>query len=287
MALYDADSHANAAFDAMLQISEYDQYIGGVDDEASWLKDQHPRHDDLPSRLLTAAHGRGEARHARALIDGAQWAKTPSVQDPLAAYTTFHDAAMRRGAVEAIAWRSREGDGSPDPLAGAVSHEDPTTAFLAAEGLALVKRSEGVSVLLSAIELSEDFNHRGRAIKALGVLADPRGIDVLIGLAADDEHALQESAAEAIGHLAHTDQAETVFTLLDRLARGDGEVSLNALTGLRYFDTRDAWQRVRDRAADDDWHVATAAVISLPRLNGPDDLAVDFALIESEAGGQR
>lgn len=316
MALYEADKHANATFSAMLQISGYDQYIGDVDDEASWLKDQHPRHDDLLSRLLTAAHGRGDARHARELIDGAQWAKTPSVQDPLAAYTTFHDAAVRRSAVEAIAWRSRERDGSADPLAGAVSHEDPTTAFLAAEGLALVKRSEGVSVLLSAIELSEDFDHRGRAVKALGVLADPRGIDVLIGLAADDEHALQESAAEAIGHLAHTDQAETVFALLDRLSRGDSEVSLNALTGLRYFDTRDAWQRVRDRAADDDWSVrervaellghhdddlareallervrkdddwdvATAAVISLRRLNGPDDLAVDFALLESEAG---
>ena len=316
MALYDADTHANAAFDALLELSGYDQYIGDVDDEASWLKDQHPRHDDLLAKLLTAAHGRGEAKHARELIDGAQWAKTPVVQAPLAAYTTFHDATVRRNAVEAIAWRARERDGSAEALVGAVSHEDPTTAFLAAEGLALVKRSEGVSVLLSAIELSEDFDHRGRAVKALGVLGDPRGIDVLIGLAADDEHALQESAAEAIGHLAHTDQAEAVFTLLDRLSRGDEEVGLNALTGLRYFDTRDAWQRVRDRAADDDWSVrervvellgyhddplarevllerlrkdddwdvATAALASLRRLNGPDDLTADFALLESDSG---
>ena len=316
MALYAADTHADAAFDAVLQISGYDQRLGEADDEARWLKDQHPRHDEVLARLLDAAHGRGDARHTRRLIAGAEWAKTPTIHAALSAYTTFHDNAVRRRAVEALSWRAQERNGDPEPLVGVVGHDDPTTAFLAAEGLALVKRSEGVSVLLSAVELSEDFEHRGRAVKALGVLGDPRGVDVLIGLAANDEHALQESAAEAIGHLAHTEQAEAVFTLLDRLSRGDGEVALNALTGLRYFDTRAAWERVRARIddsdwsmrervasllgyhdddlaraallervrKDDDWDVATAAVASLRRLNGPDDLAVDYALLQSEAG---
>lgn len=315
MALYAADTHANSAFNAALTLSGYDQYLGDFD-AVHWLKDQHPRHDALLARLLTATYDRGEARHARQLIEGARWAKGAEVDAPLAQFATFHDAAVRRNAIEAIAWRARERDGAVDALVGAVSHDDPTTAFLAAEGLALVKRSEGVSVLLSAVELSEDFDHRGRAVKALGVLSDPRGIDVLIGLAANDEHALQESAAEAIGHLAHTEQAEAVFTLLDRLSRGDGEVALNALTGLRYYDTREGWARVRDRAEDDDWSVrervaellafhdddlareallervrkdddwdvVVAAVASLRTLNGPDDLAVDYALLQSDAG---
>lgn len=313
----EAEKNVNAAFRAALSLSGYDQYLGDPDDEADWLPDQHPRHDALLVRLLQIAHGQGHAWQARDLIAGARWAKSASVQPALEAFAAFKDDRVRREAVEALAWRAEERDGGVDALLAAVNHDDPTTAFLAAEGLAHQQRTEGVSVLLSAIELGDSVEHRGRAVRALGVLADPRAIDTLLELAANDEHALQQAAAEAIGHLAQTEQAERAFEILDALAQRDwGDVPQNALTGLRYFNTPSAWKRVLSRAEDDgwairervaellahhdhadaratlldrirkddDWDVVHAAVRSLRTLDGPDGLDADYALLENDVG---
>ena len=60
---------------------------------------------------------------------------------------------------------------------------------------------------------------------------------MLLQLASEDGHALQEPAAEAIGHLRRSPQAEKIFQLLERLAKGTGGVAQRALVGLRWFDT--------------------------------------------------
>ncbi len=129
----------------------------------------------------------------------------------------------------------------------AVKHKNPVTQYLAAEGLARGKRPEGMQVLLSGIEYLEDMSHRTRAVQALGELGDPRAVDKLLALATEDGNPLQDAAAEAIGHLKKSPQADKVFQTLERLAKGTGTVAQRAIVGLRWFDTPAGWDLVRTR----------------------------------------
>src|SRR5438128_4770791 len=86
-----------------------------------------------------------------------------------------------------------------------------------------------------------------RAVRALGELGDPRSVDKLLQLAGEDGHALQESAAEAIGHLKTSPQADNIFRTLERLAKGQTGVAQRALIGLRWYDTPAGWGIVRSK----------------------------------------
>ena len=62
--------------------------------------------------------------------------------------------------INALGWRLRTRQGDADALVTALGHTDPETRFLAAEGLALGGRSEGLDVLLASVELLESLASR-------------------------------------------------------------------------------------------------------------------------------
>src|SRR5262249_52921113 len=214
---------------------------------------------------------------------------------------------------EALGWRLRKRQGAADALLRTVQHREPVTQFLAAEGLARAGRAEGLNVLLASVEVMSDIRLRQRAVKALGELRALGALDTVLRLANEDGHALQEEAAEALGHLGKSDKAEEIFKLLERFARGQGGVAANALRGLRWLNTHAGWQLIRQRAADlgfwqrntaaqllgynddpatrdlllrllaedNNWTVGSVALTSARRLWGAESLEPDYAAIQN------
>src|SRR5262249_20430951 len=204
-----------------------------------------------------------------------------------------------------------------EPLITALGNPSPATQLFAAEGLARAGRAEGVRVLLTAIDMMPELGDRRRAVRALGELADARALDPLLRLVNEEGHALQEEAAEALGHLKATPKAAQIEALLTRLAKGSGGVALQALTGLRWFGSREGWNLIRSRVTDeqinirikaaellahdadpasrdalqkrieedDNYGVAKKAAESLRKQSGLDSLEPDYAVLRSSFSG--
>jgi HEAT repeat protein len=307
------------AFQAVLTISGFDQPVPDWDAEtpAAWETKQHPRRSDVLAQLMQAAHRLADDGLLGRLTSAARWSRGPEVAAPLAALTSYPKPEVRHAALEALGWRLRKRKGPAEPLVQALVLPDPKTQFLAAEGLALGARHEGLGVLLSGVELLDDIVLRKRAVKALGELADPRALDLLLRLVNEDGHALQEQAAEAIGHMRRPEKAEVIFKRLAALAKGPATgLAVHALTGLRWLDTRDAWALIRESAnapepalrlraaellgsnddpatrdllarllTDPKWAnrlAAAAAAKSLRKLFGPDSLEPDYIFAQCE-----
>ncbi|RUL87063.1 HEAT repeat domain-containing protein [Tautonia sociabilis] len=250
LSLMDRQKNRRAlAFDAVLTISGHDQPIDDPFDDRpgdrSWMAKQHPRRDALLAELIDRCLSLAEPRLLQRAIAPARWALGPEVDEPLSRAATHPDEGPRHLALQAIGWRLRRRSGPAEPLLKAIAHPDPTSQFLAAEGLALGKRAEGLAVLRSAVDFLQDLSLRRRAVVALGELGDPRAFDLLVQLAGEDGHALQDVAAEALGHLGRSGKADEVFSLLDRRSRSPGSVSPMALKGLRWLGTPEAWARIR------------------------------------------
>jgi ParB family chromosome partitioning protein len=306
------------AYNALFFISGYDQRIEDPEDTGNgeWLKRQHPRRDDVLARLLEALHRLSEERLTRILLNGARWAKGAEVDPVLAVVSASPMDAARLEAIAAIGWRLRKRGADPAPLVTALEHPDSSTRFLAAEGLALAGRKEGLSVLMASVELLENLQLRRRAVSALGELADPQALDLLLRLASDSEHALQDAAAEAIGHLADTDRADRIFQLLSGYSKRDNDLGQQALRGLRWFGSASAWGLIRERLKSEHWRTrqvaaeqlgydpdphtrevladflrserdndaAGAAAVSLRRHCGADSLEPDFIFVQAAYG---
>ena len=287
LALFDREPRAReAAFAALVMVSGYDQPIADPDDERPddrWLRDQHPRRDDLLARLVDRFAAPGDAKLLARLLPGARWGRSAAVGPALAAVAGHPDEATRRGAVEALGWRLRKRAGDPEPLRRALGHRDPGTQFLAAEGLALAGRPDGLNVLLASIDFASDLDLRRRAVLALGELGDEGAFDAVLKLANEDGHALQEAAAEAIGHLGRSPRGAEAFKVLERQARGDGGVAEAALRGLRWLGTRPAWRIIRDHAADPSGPHRDLAV-ELLGFDDADDPATGDLLLKLLAG---
>lgn len=261
------------AFDALLTISGFDQPIDDPDDDRpdrTWEEKQHPRHAALLARLLDRATAVGADTFVTSLLPAARWCRGAEVDEPLALLTANPDPELRRAAVGALGWRFKKRGAPPDALLRALKHKDATTQFLAAEGLARGGRADGINVLLSAIDYLDDVGMRWRAVLVLGELGDARALDVLLRLAGEDGHALQEPAAEAIGHLRRSPDSEKIGRLLERLAKGNGGVAKHALAGLRLFDSATGWQLIRQRATDkQNWMFRVFAVRHLGYKDEP------------------
>jgi ParB family chromosome partitioning protein len=318
LALFEKDDkRRNAVFRALLAVSGYDQSIDDAEElepDTPWWEKQHSRHDAVLARLMDRCFALGEIAHLKRLLQGARWARGREVDPILALLTAHSDEAVRQQAVEAVGWRLRKRKGPAEPLLKLLQHKDPVTQFLAAEGLAKGGRTEGLNVLLAGVDFLSDVFQRQRAVRALGELGDVRALDVLLRLANEDGHALQEEAAEAIGRLGRSAQGEEIFKLLERFAKGEGGVAENAIKGLRWLDVHAGWQLIRKRAAevgflwrqtavemlgynDDpatrdlllnliaheeaDSDVLEAAVVSARRLWGKSSLEPDYAFLQN------
>ena len=99
-----------------------------------------------------------------------------------------------------------------------------------------------------------NVDHRVRAVKALGTLASERALDQLLRLATEEDHALQEAAIEAIGHMGRSAHAERIFEILTQACDKSG-LKGRALYGLRWFDSPAGWQIIRDAHEDGHWYV--------------------------------
>ncbi|WP_165247641.1 HEAT repeat domain-containing protein [Paludisphaera soli] len=278
-ALWDKDRKRGPAIQqALLAASGHDQRIEDPEDESpdrEWEAKQRPRRDEILARLLARVAAPGE-KGALALLRAARWSRSNEVDPVLAGLVAHPDETLRRGAIEAIGWRLRRRSGDPTALVKALASKDPVAQLLAAEGLARVGRPEGLSVLLASVEYVAELPLRRRAVLALGELADERAAELLIKLASDDAHALNEAAAEAIGHLGRSRRSDEAWRLLERLARGSGGVACQAHKGLRWLDTPSAWAVLRSRAAD---HSAPFQEVAVEQLAFNDDPATRDLLL--------
>jgi ParB family chromosome partitioning protein len=232
-------------------VSGYDQAIDNYEEDQPApvvAKPLHPRHDGTLAQLLTRAAALGDVRQLVELVRYARWARGSEANTALASLAVHPDDSLRHAVIDALGWRLRKRDGDPAPLVKALSHRDPQTQFLAAEGLARGQRADGVSILLSSIEFQPDLLLRRRAVQALGLLADERALAPLWKLATEDGHALQDEAVEALGHLGRTEKADDIARLLLRCARGTGSVAERALRGLRWLGQSEGWQLLRQQA---------------------------------------
>jgi len=275
---------------AVQSCSGYDQKIEDPEDEGrrgspGWEQRQHPRHDGILVRLLDALRQLGEDGLLADLLPAATWARGSELDAALAPLVAHAKADLRNRAISAYSWRLRRRGADPEPLIQALTGGDPQSLFLAAEGLALAGRAEGISALLAGVDLLPEMKMRKRAVLALGHLADARALDVLLGLAGEEDHALQEQAAEALGHLreAAPDRADKVFAVLKRLACTSAMgVARQALTGLRYFGGRDAWALIRGAAGADDVRLRERAAELLRHDDTPETRELLVELLRSE-----
>ena len=231
-------------------ISGYDQSIQNADEEQvldnHWQQKQFPRHDTILAKTMLRGLYWKNLPFLNDCLPGARWAPSPELHAILETLAKFPDDAFRNRVLEAIGWRVEHRGGRADALLEALEHKSPDTRFIAAEALAKLGRGEGFTILLAAVELMQNLDYRRRAVSALGKLADPRSVDLLLKLAGDSEHALQDAAVEAIGHLGDSEKAPEIFSLLQRYVDSENlPLVTNAVKGLRWLNTRDAWQLIR------------------------------------------
>ncbi len=255
-----AEQRPNNRYEALMAvhtISGHDQYIEdyeGTSIDEKWLEKQHPRHDGVLAQLIERCFILGHSQMLNQLMHSAQWSRSNKVDTALALLLNHPDDNLRNQTVSAFAWRLRKRKCSPEPLRKALANRDPISQFIAAEGLARGGYDDGLNVLMASIEFQSDWSLRERAVMALGELADPRALDVLLKLAGDDGHELQECAAEALGHMGKSPKADEIFQLLSRMARGYTHIAIAALKGLRWFDSKAGWKIIRERADDQNFY---------------------------------
>lgn len=315
--MIDDDLHRSPAFDAVVELSGYRQYQWSNDDEVTpeWEASLNPRHPDIFAKAFELAYRISDEARLGKLVGLSKWPPEHARIDAiLAALSTISHDSVRHRAVEMIGWRLRHRDGPAEPLHDALEGDDILDQFYAAEGLALAGNSAGLPVLRTVIDAFDDHDLRRRAVLAIGVLAEPSTLELLLDFAHDDTHILQEPAAEAIGHMSHSERAEEIFSTLERLALDyRTEVKAAALKGLRWFDTPDAWKVLRRHARSNSWWVATravgllrhdresqpvieevlrnnedsdvadSAIESLRHILGPDSLEPDYLALQSSA----
>ena len=260
-------------FKVMKAISGYDQAISDPNDELvdkSYLQSERPRHDDVLAKILDFVGQRGNTSQIKSLIPGARWAKDSAVDEPLARVAIVPEDPVRWSVVEAIGFRAEKRNGPTDTLTQSLEHRDPITKFFAAEGLAKAGDKGGIHVLLAAVDLMDDLTLRRRAVLALGQLGDERSFDRLINLSSEHGHALQDSAAEAIGRIGSSDNKEQILQTLLRLADGEGSASERAQIGLRWLDAPEGWDKLRELATKRN---DSTKVIAIQQLGYDDDPA--------------
>lgn len=313
-------SKADYAFKALLKISGYNQVVYDEEYEEDYgvvrfKPEQHPRIPSILVQMMEKVYKLGNKKFIGKLIEKARKAEGSEPDEMLALLCAYPDDSIRHKAVSAVAWRLKKLDGPHEPLVKALEHKDGMTKFLAAEGLALGGHKNGLTLLMTSLELFPEVDLRIRAVKALGELADEQALDTLLRIVHQPEHALADYCAEAIGHMASSDKAKEIFEVLSSMVKKkkDLDAQVYPLAGLRYFNTRESWILIREYAKDgsyvirqkiaellqhddddasreilidyvkndDDFDVVEEAVKSLRKMYGKDSLEPDYIFLQS------
>ncbi|MCP4110671.1 MAG: hypothetical protein GY749_34965, partial [Desulfobacteraceae bacterium] len=254
------------AYGALLTVSGYDQPIEDPEDEnpdKKWIEKQHPRNDAVLANLLSKCLELNAPNLIRSLVFFARWPPSNEIDPIFSELASYPDDRIRHSVLESIGWRARKRSGPVDALVRTLEHRDPDSKFLAAEALAKAGHDNGITILLTAVDLMSDIRFRMRAVMALGELADERALDMLLKLASEQDHALQETALEAIGHMGKSDKADQIFDLLEKHAQEYGGIGQMAIKGLRWLNTPRAWNLIREKAADPDYDNCETAIALL------------------------
>lgn len=275
----------NPLFDLILFLSGYDQRFKIVDKEVILDEiEPHKLDDKLFEQLLKALCEIDEKGLLIRLIPITAYCKSKGIDNYLDTLSKFNDENIRQLALVSCAKRLVEFSVKPDTLKSALNNPDPTSKFLAAEGLALAGYDDGIQVLLTGIDMLQSLDHRQRAVLALGKLASLRALDTILNLANNNEHALQESAIEAIGNLKKSEKRNEIFDLLKKYISSDKNgLKTRALAGLRWFDTSEGWHLIRELSTSYEWMVQEKA-IELLRYDTDKEEAVSYLskLIEKD-----
>lgn len=244
-----------AVYGALVRISGFDQPVLTSSGDPDWESKQRPRHDDVLVKVIDFCRARSLDKWLVGVLRGAAFARSKALDEPIASFMQHTDMAIRSVAIGSYGWRVKERGSDPEPLVEILEHPDPTTRFVAAACLANAGRKEGLSVLLSAVDLLDDIRLRRQALLSAGRLADDRVMDTLLRFVDEPGHALQDAAVEAIGHLSRGEKAEDVLAILLQKVKEDGSVGRAALSGLHHFGTDAARAEIRRRAEHEDWEV--------------------------------
>jgi len=236
----------------LVTISGYDQPIVDYDDKFSdntWLETQYPRHDVVLFDLISTLLQQQLYKLISPLLNSLAWTKNTTADELLLSALVKVPTEIQIEVIRAIARRAQKRQGKIQGLLDSLNHKNPDVQFLAAEGLAQSGHLQGNNVLLAAIDYQTNADYRQRAVLALGQSGDARALDKLLQLANDSEHFLQDVAIEAIGHLANSDQADKILSLLTKPLTAtvlSQSLVQRALNGLRWFNQAAAWQSLSD-----------------------------------------
>jgi len=252
----------SGVYSTVLHLSGYDQRFKIVNKKISVEGEKtRPLNDKLLESLLKDFCELGESNLLARLIPIAAFCPLSAIDKHLENLSKFNDSTVRQAALRAAAMRLLKLNSKAETLRTALGHPDADSKFLAAEGLALAGLDDGVQVLLTGMEMLQDLKYRERCVLALGKLANPQALDQLLRLAGNEEHALQESAVEAIGYMKDSEQANHIYELLKKFVKGDQSgLKLRALDGLRWFDAPEGWQLIREQAKEYEWRVQDHAI---------------------------
>ncbi|MBU2709569.1 HEAT repeat domain-containing protein [Zooshikella harenae] len=236
--------HTRAVTDALTVISGYDQTLKCTPTQQLQAT-KYPLHDELLVLLVQTLVNLGHCERLDKLLKPLKLAKSTDINTLLANIMPCLPDAMFYNLLEHYAWRVRYRGASAELLQQLLAHRQAQVRFIAAEGLAMVGQRAGKSILLAAIDMDPAHENRQRAVIALGRLGDTDTVDLLLDLATNEEHALQDDAIEAIGYLKHTDQAEKVLNLLTKILKhGENEYASQidrSIKALRWFDSPKSW----------------------------------------------
>lgn len=272
-------------FDLLLYISGYDQNFKIVDKKVIVDEDEpHKLDDKIFEQLLKALCEIDEKGLLTRLIPITAYCKSSGIDTYLDILSKFNDDNIRQLTLTSCATRLVEFSVKPDTLRNALSNPDPISKFLAAEGLALAGYDNGLQVLLTGIDMLQNINHRQRSVLALGKLASLKALDTILNLATNEEHALQESAIEAIGNMKNSEKRNEIFDLLKKYIGSDKNgLKARAIAGLRWFDTPEGWHLIRELSAKPEWLVQEKAIEVLRYdTNKEEAIATLSKLIEKE-----
>lgn len=250
----------NDAFVCLRSLAGYSKSISLSRAEQGQLDEvtlNTPRHDDVLCDLVTALVKRSQVKWLGQLNNALSYALSAQVDETLGQlYASVPDVLLMKW-VAVASWRMRFRGAHPacqTLLNETLQHRDAMLRFVAAEALAQSQQKQGLATLLAAIEHFDDVELRQRAVYALGALADEQGFDKLLALAQIEQHALQNHAIEAIGHLSASPQQARIFALLQQKLTDSqyqsSEMAAFALRGLRWFNTPASWRCIRAHAAN-------------------------------------